>query len=50
MLALPYTPLAPVLGLAPLVWADYAWIGGIVAVYRVLAEVAKSVFYRYLRL
>lgn len=49
-LALPYTPLARVLGLAPLAWVDYAWIGGIVVAYMVLAEVAKSVFYRYVKL
>lgn len=45
-LALPYTPLAPVLGLAPLPPLFIVVLGGIVGTYVLMAEIAKVFFYR----
>jgi len=43
---LPFTPLAPTLGLAPLPLATLGILFGIVALYVVAAEWAKQIFYR----
>ena len=45
-LALPYTPIAPVLGLTPLPAWYPAVLGAIVALYIGAAELTKRVFYR----
>jgi P-type Mg2+ transporter len=45
-LALPYTPVASVLGLAPLPPAYLAALGAIIALYIGAAELAKQIFYR----
>lgn len=47
-IALPYTPLAPWLGFAPLPPDFLAALAGLVAVYLCLAELAKNWFYRHL--
>lgn len=46
VLLLPYTPLAPPLGLAPLPGLFLLALGGIVACYVIAVEVAKAIFYR----
>lgn len=45
-LALPYSPLAGVLGFSPLPPLFLALLGGILVLYMLTAEVAKQVFYR----
>ncbi|OGD20984.1 MAG: magnesium-translocating P-type ATPase [Candidatus Aminicenantes bacterium RBG_16_63_16] len=44
--SLPFTPLGSIFGFAPLPVRFFAWMAGIVALYIVLAEVTKKVFYR----
>ncbi len=46
-LALPFTPLAPLVHLVPLPAAFYAWLAPLVALYLALAELAKRFFYRH---
>ncbi|MCX7099081.1 MAG: magnesium-translocating P-type ATPase [Methylococcales bacterium] len=48
-LALPYLPIAPLIGLQPLPPNILAMLGGIVLLYLASAEVAKRVFYRYVK-
>jgi Mg2+-importing ATPase len=45
-IALPFTPLGRVFGFAPLPVKFIGWMAGIVALYVILAEVAKKIFYR----
>jgi Mg2+-importing ATPase len=48
--ALPFTPVAPALGFAPLPWPVLAILLGIVALYIIAAEWAKRIFYRHISL
>jgi Mg2+-importing ATPase len=43
---LPFTPLGRIFGFAPLPVKFFAWMAGIVALYVVLAEITKRIFYR----
>jgi len=47
--ALPYTPLAPLLGFRPLGLAALGIIAGIVALYILTAEIVKRIFYRIVK-
>jgi Mg2+-importing ATPase len=47
---LPFTPLGPLFGFSALPPAFLLWIAAIVVLYVVSAELAKAVFYRYVRL
>ncbi|MBD9355399.1 magnesium-translocating P-type ATPase [Methylomonas albis] len=49
-LALPYTPVAPLIGFQPLSLAISGWLGLIVLLYILTAELAKRVFYRHVKL
>jgi Mg2+-importing ATPase len=49
-LALPYTPVAEVLGFKPLPFSLIAMILTIVAIYIVSAEIAKRIFYKKVRI
>lgn len=46
VLALPYSPLAPLLGFVPLPFSTYLWITAIIAAYMVSAEITKKWFYK----
>lgn len=48
-MALPYTPLAPLFGFRPLSLEFLGMIGLIMVLYITAAEVAKKVFYRFIR-
>jgi P-type Mg2+ transporter len=45
-IVLPFTPVGRIFGFAPLPVRFFAWMAGIVALYVVLAEVTKRIFYR----
>jgi Mg2+-importing ATPase len=49
-LALPYTPLAPLIGFQPLPPTTSGWLGLIVLLYILTAELAKRIFYRHVSL
>ena len=50
VVALPYTPLAGILGFEPLSWEFILIMFGIVGMYVISAEVAKKIFYHYVDL
>ena len=45
-LALPWTPVAALMGFRPMPWSFVAALGGIVTVYIAAAEWAKRIFYQ----
>jgi len=49
-LALPYLPFASLIGFQPLPLTVLALLGGIVVLYLVTAEVAKHIFYRFVKI
>jgi Mg2+-importing ATPase len=49
-IALPYTPLAPIVGFVPLPLSLLGPLGGIVALYILTAEFAKHIFYRLVKM
>jgi Mg2+-importing ATPase len=48
-LALPFTPLANLFGFCPLPWSFLGYLAVIILMYILVAELAKKLFYRYVR-
>ena len=46
---LPYSPIGSLMGLVPLPARFFLWMGGILVMYIVTAELAKRLFYRYVK-